>query len=285
MPTTYSLLRYPGGKASIAPMLSYVITKNKLQHCQYVEPYAGGGGLALNLLFRRLVSDIHLNDFDPLIWSYWYSILNFTNEFIEKIRDIDVTLDEWHRQKEISKNLENYSVFEAGFATFFLNRTNRSGIISGGVIGGLDQSGKYKIDCRFTKKTAIEKLNRIRPFHHRIHLYNKDAVDFMKEIDDELPKNSLFCIDPPYFSKGSSLYTSFYDKEDHKEVAKCVKSLKTKWLLTYDNADEIKALYPPSRQYNFSLNYSVQTKRKGTELLVHSRGIKYLENLNLVKCA
>ncbi|WP_396587702.1 DNA adenine methylase [Bermanella sp. R86510] len=285
MPQTYSLLRYPGGKASIAPMLTDVIINNKLQHCQYIEPYAGGGGLALNLLYRRLVSDIHLNDFDPLIWSFWYSALNFTDDFVDKIKSIDITLDEWHRQKEISRNIEDHSIFEVGFAAFFLNRTNRSGIISGGVIGGVDQTGKYKIDCRFTKKTAIEKLNKIKQFSHRIHLYNKDAVDFMKDIDGDLPKNSLFCIDPPYFSKGSSLYSSFYDKKDHKDVAKCIKSLKTKWILTYDNANEIKSLYPPSRQYNFNLNYSVQTKRKGTELLIHSRGIKHLESLNIEKCA
>ena len=283
MPQTYTLLRYPGGKASISQMLTDVIVRNNMQHCQYIEPYAGGGGLALNLLFRKLVSDIHLNDFDPLIWSYWHSVLEYTDDFIGKIDDTQVTIKEWHKQKEIINNPESHHVLEVGFATFFLNRTNRSGIIGGGVIGGLNQTGKYKIDCRFTKKTAIEKLNRIKPFRHRIHLYNKDAIEFMNEIDPKLPRNSLFCIDPPYFSKGSSLYTSFYNREDHGNVAKCIKSLKTKWILTYDNADEIKALYPSSRQYNFSLNYSAQTKRKGTELLIHSKNLKNLENLKLDK--
>jgi DNA adenine methylase len=158
-----------------------------------------------------------------------------------------------------------------GFATFFLNRTNRSGVIQGaGVIGGLHQTGSYKIDCRFNREDLARRISRVSKYRGRIHLSNKDAVLFMRQIAPSLPNDCFFCIDPPYFKKGSSLYTNFYGPNEHDSVAEAVLGLRQPWVVTYDYADEIRRLYSKRRQFSFQLNYSVQTKRIGSELLIAS---------------
>lgn len=153
MPKTPSPLRYPGGKAAIWPLVSKIITDNALSKGHYLEPYAGGCGLALSLLYRGYVHEVHLNDLDRSISCFWDSVINRTNEFVDKILTTEVTVDQWHIQRKYHENKEAVDDFDLGFSSFFLNRTNRSGVISkAGIIGGLSQNGKYKIDCRFNKR-------------------------------------------------------------------------------------------------------------------------------------
>lgn len=264
-----SPLRYPGGKFGIRKMISTIINEQELDRGHYIEPYAGGAGLALSLLFGGHVHEIHLNDLDRSIWSFWYSILNETERFIDKIENIEVTLDEWKIQREVQENKKEADIFELGFSTFFLNRTNRSGIIQkAGVIGGLKQDGSYKLDCRFGKAGLIERIERINKYAHRIHLYNEDAIDFIQKAERELPENKVFCIDPPYYHKGSTLYTNFYEHSDHLIISEIIANLKSKWLLTYDNCEEISGLYQQFPQFTFNLNYTAAKKRLGTELLI-----------------
>lgn len=280
--TAPSPLRYPGGKAAILNMVSKIITDNGLEDGDYAEPYAGGAGLALSLLFNDMVSTIHLNDLDRSIWCFWDAVLNHTDQFIDKIRSTDVNMDEWYKQRHIQQNKSDYPDFDLAFSSFFLNRTNRSGIIlKAGVIGGLNQEGKYKLDCRYNKDNLIERIQRISQYKHRIKLYNLDAVEFIKTLDASLPSNSLFCIDPPYFVKGATLYTNFYNPEDHKELADLIMGLKHSWILTYDDAEQIQRLYQTHPQYKFNLNYFAAKKRKGTELLITSKDIEICPTLEL----
>ncbi|EYU13917.1 DNA adenine methylase [Photorhabdus aegyptia] len=282
MPATPSPLRYPGGKAAIQRMISAIICSNNLNGGHYAEPYAGGGGLALSLLFNQYIHEIHLNDLDRSIWSFWHSILNDTEKFIDKIMTTDITIDEWHKQREIQNNKDNFNNFDLGFSSFFLNRTNRSGIIlKAGVMGGLKQKSKYFLDCRFNKKGLIDKIIRINKHKHRIHLYNMDAIDFIKEIDLVMPEKSMFCIDPPYFDKGPSLYTKFYNTEDHEIVSKTILGIKHLWVLTYDNASEINELYKDCKRFTYSLNYSAAKKRVSTELLITKNNIIIPDGLNI----
>jgi DNA adenine methylase len=277
-----SPLRYPGGKAAIFNMVSKVMSDNGLEDGHYAEPYAGGAGLALTLLFNDLVSTIHLNDLDRSIWCFWDAVLNHTQEFIEKIRTTDVTMEEWHKQRHIQQNKDDFSNSELAFSSFYLNRTNRSGIIlKAGVIGGLKQEGKYKLDCRFNKEGLIERITRISEYRHRIKLYNLDAIDFIKELDETLPEKSMFCIDPPYYVKGSTLYTNFYNPEDHQQLANLIMKLEHSWILTYDDAEQIQDLYQSHPQYKFNLNYFAAKKRKGTELLITSKNISICPTLEL----
>ncbi len=283
MAHTPSPLRYPGGKTSIWKMIAQIIQDNDLERGHYIEPYAGGCGLALSLMFRGYVHELHLNDIDRSIWSFWNAILNDTDKFIRKIKRTEITIDEWYKQREIQENKDHAENFELAFSSFFLNRTNRSGVIlKAGVIGGFSQTGDYKLDCRFNKDGLIEKIRRIEKYKHRIHFYNMDAVDFIKQASSHLPpKNSFFCIDPPYYVKGSTLYTNAYEPKDHEDISKLLLKLKRPWVLTYDNAPEIQELYIKKRQYHFDLNYSAAHKRIGTELLIASDDLILSTDLKL----
>lgn len=272
MATIDSPLRYPGGKSCLYDLTREIIHLNELVHHDYAEPFAGGCGLALSLLYGGLAGEIHINDIDPGIWSFWNAVLTKTDQLVELIENTPVTLAEWENQKA---KLENRPGLALGFATFFLNRTNRSGIIKkAGVIGGLKQDGKYLIDCRFNKTELVRRIRRMARYKDRIHLSNLDALEFFANKRAAIPKSAFFCIDPPYYKKGASLYTSFYRPEDHVTLARAVRSLKNPWMVTYDNAPEISAIYKAQRQFTFSINYSANVKRVGTELLIAPKKLK-----------
>lgn len=270
-----SPLRYPGGKACLYDLMVRILRENKCEAMDYAEPFAGGCGLALPLLYGSHVVDIHINDIDAGVWSFWSSVLNETDEFINLVQNANLTIDEWQRQKEINKKADLSDKVRLGFSAFYLNRTNRSGIIKkAGVIGGNSQQGNYKMDCRFNKETLISKIKRVKKYNNRIHLTRLDAVDFLKNSDGGRPDYTFYCIDPPYFNKGACLYTSFYRPEDHKLLTDAVLSLDEPWVVTYDDTEEIKKLYKQRRQFSFDINYSVQTKRVGSELLIASKRLR-----------
>jgi len=269
-----SPLRYPGGKSCMLGPISRILRGNKLERGHYAEPYAGGCGLALSLLFSGFVSDIHINDIDRSIWSFWRSVLNDTENFIKLMEKTPVTIKEWKRQRRIMYSSEK-DPMKLGFAAFFLNRTNRSGIIKrGGVIGGLQQNGDYAIDCRFNKEELARRIRRIAKYRGRINLHRKDAIKFIDHVENNLPAQTFLYLDPPYFQQGSRLYTSFYKRKDHEKVADRILELSSPWILTYDYCEEIHDLYTARRQYQFSLNYSANVKRLGTELLIASKGLR-----------
>ena len=231
--------------------------------------------MALALLYRGHVSDIHINDLDPSIWAFWHSVLNHPEEFADRIHKVPLTVDEWYVQRAIHKEQDESDPLSLGFATFFLNRTNRSGIISGaGVIGGLAQTGNYKMDCRFNKHELARRVRRAAKYKRRIHLTKLDALDFLSYAGKCLPEKMLVCIDPPYISKGSDLYRSFYCREDHAVLAKGVMALNTPWILTYDNVPDISRLYRGYRQFEFDINYSLAVKKRATELLIVSSRLR-----------
>ncbi len=270
-----SPLRYPGGKSCLLDLIAGLLRVNGLERGQYAEPYAGGCGLALALLYGGHVADIHINDIDPAVWAFWHCILRETDEFIKRVTETPVTIDVWLEQREVQRRQDNRDTLSLGFSTFFLNRTNRSGIIKGaGVIGGLEQTGKYKIDCRYNADELLRRINRVKRYEEQIHLTNLDAVCFLANVGDRLPNRSLLFIDPPYFQKGAELYTTSYEPEDHALLAAKVSGLAHPWIVTYDNAQDIRRLYKGNRQYLFDLNYSVHEKRMGTELFIASKSLK-----------
>ncbi len=270
-----SPLRYPGGKAVLYPLVSSILRVNELERKQYVEPYAGGCGLALALLYQGHVSDVHINDIDQSIWAFWHCVLNEPERFVHKVADTPITVDEWRRQKEIYDNQDRSDYLNLGFATFFLNRTNRSGVIKeAGVIGGLAQNGSYKIDCRFNREDLIRRIRRIAKYRERIHLYQNDALTLISDLSNRLPNSTFFYIDPPYFKKASKLYTNFYKKSDHSALAETVLNLENPWLMTYDNAPEIAELYRNRCRHFLDINYSLKTKRREIELLIASSDLK-----------
>ncbi len=265
----YTPLRYPGGKAKLVPFIKTVFEKNGLCDAHYVEPYAGGAGIGLSLLFTEYSRHIYLNDISYPLYCLWDTILNNTEYLTRRISNVRVTSTIWRRQKRILKSPHEHAPSEVGFAFFFLNRTNRSGIVTGGMIGGNDQIGKWKIDARFGKPELIRRIEAIAEYRDRISIDNMDAIDFMKMVTRKLPKKSFIYLDPPYYAKGSRLYTDYYQHDDHKRIAEYIQSSVTQpWIVTYDNIKEIALLYSDRRSRTYDLNYSACTHRKGTELMV-----------------
>jgi DNA adenine methylase len=263
----YSPLRYPGGKRRLANFIKMIIYSNNLLDGEYVEPYTGGASIALSLLYEEFVRKVYINDLDKSVYSFWYSVLNHTEDLCKLIIDTPVTIDVWNRQQKIQSDVDA-TCLELGFSTFFLNRANRSGIISGGVIGGKGQSGKWKLDARFNKKDLISRIKKVARYKNRILLYNKDALDFLDLIVPKLSQKALIYLDPPYFVKGQQLlYTNFYQPSDHKKVADFVSQLDRYWVISYDNVPDIHSLYDQFTKLDYSLSYSAQERYQGSEIM------------------
>lgn len=267
----YSPLRYPGGKGKISSYIKLLLENNLLLDGNYVEPYAGGASVAIDLLINEYVSYIHINDIDYAIYSFWYSVINYPEIFCEKIKNAKLTIEEWRRQQNIHRNADKYSMIDVGFSAFYLNRVNRSGILKGGVIGGVNQKGKWKIDARFTKENLIKRIQAISRYKERIYLYNEDAVNLINNLSRSLPEKTFYYLDPPYYEKGRDLYINYYNHDDHVKIADTISKLPNiYWLISYDNVEQIRSLYNKYRQHTYSLNYSASKAKKGSEVLVFS---------------
>lgn len=265
----YSPLRYPGGKARLIPFIRSIFEYNGLCDAHYVEPYAGGAGIGLSLLLTEYSRHIYLNDLSYPLTCAWEAILNDTEYMTRRVASVRVTPNTWKRQRQILAAPDNHEPAEVGFAFFFLNRTNRSGIINGGMIGGNDQTGRWKIDARFGRDELIRRIEQIAEYRDRISIFNMDAIEFLKHISQKLPPKAFIYLDPPYYMKGSRLYTDYYRPEDHTTIAEYVQnSLWMPWIVTYDNAKEIAKLYSARRTFLYNLNYSACAHRKACELLI-----------------
>jgi DNA adenine methylase len=264
----YSPFRYPGGKACLSGFLSKTVKMNIGANCTFIEPYAGGAGASLTLLFLEKVDRIVINDLDKAIYSFWISILNDTEQFIDKILNTEISVDEWIKQRNVYKNPQS-SVFDLGFSTFYLNRTNRSGIIEGGPIGGIEQKGKWLINARFNKAELIDRIKNIASYKSRIKVENLDGLDVMSKYS-EVP-NSFYYLDPPYYVKGSCLYLNHYGPHDHTRLANFLNgNNQMYWVLTYDKVKEINCLYKDRKTFDFDLNYHIDLPKLGKEILILS---------------
>lgn len=280
--TFYSPLRYPGGKAKLARYFKDLILDNNLKGGTYVEIYAGGASIALSLLIEEYVSKVIINDKDKSIFAIWKSILNYPEELCDLIEKTPITIKNWEFQKQIQNkkgeyNLDNKEdLLALGFSTLFLNRTNFSGIINAGVIGGFRQKGKWKLDSRYKKETLISRIKLISLYKNKIKLYNLDAIKLINKIKNRLPKKSLIYLDPPYYYKGKGLYLNYYDYKDHKKISEVIKKIvSVKWVVTYDDVGPINGLYEGFDNYNYLLNYSAANSGKGKERIYFSPGIKH----------
>ncbi|WP_088816441.1 DNA adenine methylase [Listeria goaensis] len=278
MPVTKSPLRYPGGKTQLSQFVRNLIEVNEISNTTYIEPFAGGAGVALELLFNNTVEHIVINDYDKSIYSIWHAILNQTDDIIRLIEDTPVTINEWHNQHKIYLESKKYmNSLEGGFATLYLNRTNVSGIINGGPMGGKNQNGKYKLDCRFNKKNLIEKVVNIANYKDKITIFRKDANNLVDIILNRYnPENCFIFFDPPYFEQGKNLYLSFIQKSDHKRMKDSITKLNDYyWMTTYDKNLHIADIYSDiKKKYEYNLNYSANQKKVAREYLFASNKTK-----------
>lgn len=280
----YSPLRYPGGKNKLAKFIALICEKNNING-HYVEPYAGGASVALFLLFNNYVKKITINDIDRSIYAFWHLVLNDSDKLCNLIKKTEVNIENWKIQKEIQKHRKTASLLELGFSTFFLNRTNMSGIINGGAIGGIKQQGEYKIDCRFNKEDLIKRIKKIAKYKSKINLYNIDALDLINNIQCKV-KNSqtIFYFDPPYYLKGQSLYANYYKYDDHLEISNAIKKIrKSRWIISYDDVKDIKNLYKEFKKIEYSFFYMAYKPRSGNEVLFFDKNLIIPKVSNPVK--
>lgn len=274
-----SPLRYPGGKAKLYNLVNALISQYGKSVDTYVEPFAGGAGVALGLLLNHQIDKIIINDINIGVFSFWKAVCNDTDNLLRLIRETEVNIGNFDIQRNIY-NKETQSSLELGFATFFLNRTCYSGVLGAGPIGGHDQNGKFLLDARYNRFDLMKKIERIAQYSTKIEIFNLDILDFISQVGNS--RESIFTyFDPPYFVKGKALYTNFLNQEDHEKISNKIKHIKTPWLITYDNVREISNIYQDYTQYEFSLSYTVNPKacRRTTELLIAS-DIDKLESIN-----
>lgn len=265
----YSPLRYPGGKGKLAPFMGLMINKMNIKNGTYIEPFAGGAGVALMLLMEGYVDDIVINDYDKAIYSVWRAIISESENLVDRILDTPVNIDEWKKQKEIYVEQNKKYSLDLAFATFFLNRTNRSGILTGGPIGGFEQTGNYGIDARYNAEKLAERIRAIAKYKKHIKVYNKEIVSFIENVLPNYGQNSLTYFDPPYFNKGPELYKNFFDKEDHAKIAQLIlNGVPGNWIITYDDTPEIIELYKQQCIRRYDLNYSAANTGKSSEVIV-----------------
>lgn len=264
-------LRYPGGKQRLAPFIQELLVANSLNGGHYVEPYAGGAGVAMALLLDNQVSHIHLNDSSLPIYAFWNSVVNAPDELCRRIISATLNVDEWKKRREIVHHPADYDELEVGFSTLYLNRCNRSGVLTGGLIGGLSQTGEWKMDARFSRNELIRRIEAIAAKRDSITLCNLDAEKFITTYIPQLPENTLVYCDPPYFSQSSRLYLNHYTAKDHARVAATIQHhLPRYWVVSYDSAPEIRSFYQDRRSFIYSLQYNADKVYKGREIFIFS---------------
>lgn len=267
--TTISPLRYPGGKASLAGPLANLLNTLDSHITCYVEPYAGGAGAGITLLREGIVDRLVINDIDPAVYSFWKTVTTENDRLVEQIGKVPLTIEEWKRQRAIYRNPNTGVGFELGFAFFYLNRTNRSGILTGGVIGGLQQNGAYKIGARFNRETLADRIRALPEIGDRITVTAKDGRTIIKEYAKR--EDTFMYIDPPYVGAGSRLYLKSFDRPDHINLANTIKETEPPyWLMTYDDAPLVRELYRGFPQGVLELAYSTNRKTRVEELVVAS---------------
>ncbi len=272
-----SPLRYPGGKGALYARLRGVIRENGLAGCTYVEPFAGGAGAGLGLLVSGQVSKVVINDLDPAIYAFWKTLVDEPDAMIERVRKVPLNVKEWRRQKAVYATGGDGDLSKLGFATFYLNRTNRSGVLNGGPIGGLDQTGNYLIDARFNRDDLAERMRALSLFGKKIIVTRADGKAVVRKYASQ--KNTFIYADPPYFEKAGSLYMNYFRQGDHASLAAELNKKPTAhWLLTYDDVPQVEQLYRDRRIRRFGLHYSAHRVTKATEVVVLSDALNDIED-------
>ena len=268
----------------MAPYLSQLVREQNPRPKSYAEPFAGGAGAALKLLVDEVVKTIHINDLAPGVAAFWRSVFNSTDALCSLILNASVSIDDWHRHRSIFERPQDHDDLELGFATFFLNRCNRSGILTARPIGGLEQTGTWKIDARFNRNELASRIALLGNYRRRVSVTQLDAKDFLLGIEDQ-GSSVLVYVDPPYIVQGEDLYLDSLSYADHVALARYLAGTSLPWILTYDAAEQVTDdLYKGFRAAQFNIAHTAQKQHVGSEYVVFS-DVLDVPSLNLVKRA
>ena len=238
---------------------------------RYVEPFAGGAGVGLRLLCDEYVDEIVINDLNPGIAAFWRTVFTETDDLLGLVERTPVSVEEWHRQHELYLAASTPDL-DLGFATLFLNRTNRSGILDARPIGGLKQDGAWKIDARFDREVLAARIRALARYSSRVTIREQDGVKLIEEFAED--RDSFIYADPPYLTHGDDLYLDTFEWGDHQRLAKILRRAPS-WLLTYDADTRITAdLYLGLRCANFQTSHTAAQQHVGMEYAVFSASLR-----------
>nr|WP_301003537.1 DNA adenine methylase [Arsukibacterium sp.] len=267
-----SPFRYPGGKGKLSKFLALFLTSNDLKGTKFVEPFCGGAGGSLPLLEAGIISKLILNDANPFIAEFWQSAINHTASLTKEIRKVNVNLKSWHKYRDIFEGNVDSSDLDKALSVFFLNRTNRSGILHAGPIGGQAQNGNYLIDCRFNKVDLIQRIENIAKLRRNIVVKSEDASSLVFKLDKE---NCFIYADPPYVKEGKNIYKKYcFNSYQHTAFSNAIKHQNNPWLISYDDDPLVHELYAKSGINVIELSYVMNKARVGRELLIASSTMK-----------
>lgn len=277
-PTIYkfdppSPLRYPGGKYLLATYVSCVLEENFLTGCTFYEPYAGGASVSIELLKRGFISEAVLVERDPLIYSFWHSVFHDTDALCEALQRIRVTIQTWKRfqpLRDVTRPFgSQYTRLQLGIAGLFFNRTNFSGIVGAGPIGGLTQTSEYGIGCRFNADKIIRQIQAVAQHRKKVRVQFGDALGYLRRNAEALSTRFNFVyVDPPYYAQGKKLYRYYYEDSDHVALATYMREQGYPWLMSYDDHPRIRALYDTVGIQPIYLDYKAKSSRNARELLI-----------------
>lgn len=268
-----SPLRYPGGKGRLAPYLARVLASQSAAIDTYCEPYAGGAGAGLQLLLDGHVSKLIINDLNPGVAAFWRSVFFHTHLFVELVAECAVDVDNWHRQRAVYLAPEGHDDLTLGFATFFLNRTNRSGILGARPIGGLEQTGHWRIDARFNKSDLTQRIDNLGALASQVDVRQERAIELIRTLNRR-KRPVLLYVDPPYVVPGEELYMTDHSWSEHMKLEQVLTGSPHPWILTYDADERTRELYRHFRCLRFGISHTAQVQKVGREFMFFSRGLR-----------
>lgn len=234
-----SPFRYPGGKTWLIPQIRCWLDSFGKKPNLLVEPFAGGGIVGLTVAFEGLVNRVLLVELDEQVASVWQAVLSGEAEWLaERILNFNIT------QESVAEQLSNgsTSLRELAFKTLLRNRVSHGGIMAPGAgFIKYGESGKG-ISSRWYPRTLAQRIRDIGRIKDKIEFAREDGLNIIRRYANR--PDVIFFIDPPYTAAGKKagtrLYT--YNELDHESLFAFVESVQGDFLMTYDNAEEVRAM-------------------------------------------
>lgn len=266
-----SPLRYPGAQRRLVPYIRSAIHYNDVEPTLFIEPFAGGASVAIQLLGEGTVEQIGLADKDKLVSAFWKVVFSEPEWLIDRVQEVEPSLELWKALKTQVADGQ-LDLYQRAFACLYLNRTSFSGILHphAGPLGGYEQDSEHDIACRFSKDNIIDRIRRLGNLRNRVaFVWNKSWRGSITLIGDMQSRGSIsddvfYYLDPPFFNKSEKLYQHSFGSSDHAQLRNQLTLLDDNWLLSYDDCEKVWQYYGGLGLTGGSLSFVYGPKSNGT---------------------